>query len=285
MVIAHSIADSLQHVRTRMAEAAQHAHRNPAEVTLVAVSKTYPAQAMLETMAVGQLDFGENRIEEALTKRAEIHQAISSSPLSAQSSPLRWHLIGHVQSRKAKDAAGQFDLIHSVDTLKLAEALDRRAAQQDSACIQHVLLECNVSGEASKSGFELSNWEHEPARLTAFVDEVKRMWALPHLRIDGLMTMAPIVEHAEQARPVFASLRCLRDALRDAIPSHDESPALLHLSMGMSDDFEVAIAEGSTLVRVGRAIFGERTTHLRTTLKDRAHARSFSVRFPANHSA
>ena len=235
------------------------AQRNPADITLVAVSKTYPAQAVQDAMAAGQLDFGENRIEEALAKRDEIHQASSSSPLSAQSSRLRWHLIGQVQSRKAKDAAGQFDLIHSVDTLKLAQALDRRAAQQDPSRIQPVLLECNVSGEASKSGFDLSNWEHEPARLAAFVDEVKRMWALPQLRIDGLMTMAPIVEHAEQTRPVFASLRGLRDTLRQALHDPaDSAPILPHLSMGMSDDFEVAIAEGSTLVRVGRAIFGER---------------------------
>lgn len=264
MGIAHSIAGSLQQVQARMAEAALRAHRDPAEVTLVAVSKTYPAEAVLEAMRVGQRDFGENRIEEALSKRNEIHQASSGSPLSAQSAQLRWHLIGHVQSRKARDAAGQFDLIHSVDTLKLAEALDRRAAQQGPTCIQHVLLECNVSGEASKSGFELSSWEHEPARLAAFVDEVKRMWALPQLRIDGLMTMAPIVEHAEQTRPVFASLRSLRDVLRqalhDTVTLPDAAQSLPHLSMGMSDDFEVAIAEGSTLVRVGRAIFGERIT-------------------------
>lgn len=253
MAAAHSIADALKQVQTRIADAALRAGRAPADVRLVAVSKTYPVAAIQEALAAGQHDFGENRIEEALAKQAA---------LAAHSSTLHWHLIGHVQSRKARDAAGRFDLIHSVDTAKLAEGLDRRMASLSADAprqIQPILLECNVSGEASKSGFDVANWEHEPAKRAAFIEAVKSLWALPHLRIDGLMTMAPIVETPEQARPVFASLRALREVLREALPS-SEAVILPHLSMGMSDDFEAAVAEGSTLVRVGRAIFGERGT-------------------------
>ena len=240
-----SIAQALLETKDRIANAALRANRNPAEVMLIAVSKTFPASAVLEAIAAGQRDFGENRVEEALLKKEEVKR---------QKAEGAWHLVGHVQSRKAKEVVGPFDLIHSVDSLKLAEMLDRRTSLHTPLATLHILLECNVSGEASKEGFDLANWENEPAKFLAFVDAVEKMQTLAAIRVEGLMTMAPIVESQDRARPVFASLRHLRAALRERFPQL----ALSHLSMGMSDDFEAAIAEGSTMVRVGRAIFGTR---------------------------
>jgi PLP dependent protein len=239
------IAQALGDIQDRMANAALRAHRTPAEVTLIAVSKTFPASAVLEAIAAGQRDFGENRVEEALLKKEEV---------GSMKSEAVWHLIGHVQSRKAKDVAGQFHWIHSVDSLKLAKLLSRRVATNQLPITNNLLLQCNVSGEASKEGFDLANWETEPAKLQAFVSDVEKMLSLPAIHIGGLMTMAPIVDDPAQTRPIFASLRCLRTALHERFPSL----ALPHLSMGMSDDFEAAIAEGSTMVRIGRAIFGGR---------------------------
>jgi pyridoxal phosphate enzyme (YggS family) len=242
-----AIRRALDQVRLRITEAAWRAGRAPSEVTLVAVSKTFPAAAVQAAIAAGQRDFGENRVEEALPKIEAIGDCRSESEL-------RWHLIGHLQSRKVKDAIGHFALIHSVDTVKLAETIDRRLANAQSPTPQSVLLECNASGEESKSGFAVAGWEKNPAVFDAFVRDVEEIVALPHVRVRGLMTMAPIVERPDQARPYFASLRALRDTLRERLPG----VALDHLSMGMTDDFEAAIAEGATLVRIGRAIFGER---------------------------
>jgi PLP dependent protein len=253
------IRAALAQVRERIAEASLHAGRQPVEVTLVAVSKTFPASAVLEAIAAGQRDFGENRVEEAAPKMQEI--AEKSKERGESSLGIKWHLIGHLQSRKVKDAIGQFDLIHSVDTLKLAQAINSRlAAFADQTSTpnlgpQSILLECNISGEESKGGFRLTGWEARPEVLAVFVRQVEQIAALPHIQLRGLMTMAPIVEQPAQARLYFASLRVLRDVLRERCPAI----AWDHLSMGMSDDFETAIAEGATLVRIGRAIFGERT--------------------------
>ncbi len=244
-----SIEQSLNRVRERIAEAALRAGRLPDDVALIAVSKTFPAEAVLEALAAGQQDFGENRVEEALAKKTQVSLAIGLSLA-------RWHLIGHVQSRKAKDAVGEFELIHSVDSYKLAEVFSRRAIALAVPSLNRVLLECNVSGEASKEGFDLADWQTDRAKFEAFAQSVAGMLALPQIQVCGLMTIAPIVEQAEQARPVFASLRALRDALRERFPTQTEN--LTQLSMGMSDDFEIAIAEGSTMVRLGRAIFGGR---------------------------
>jgi len=302
------IQRALARVRERIAEAALRAGRDPSSVTLVAVSKTFPADAVMEAVAAGQFDFGENRVEEALPKMAAVGRLteytsqnsddrtqnteyraqtteerrqgaeftgraaqypipnteypIRNTPYATHDtqsqipnpkSKIRWHLIGHLQSRKARDAAGQFHLIHSVDSVRLAETLSRRLTAQSPDAGQDVLLECNVSGEASKSGFDLAGWEHDRAKLQRFLADVAHIQSLAHLRVFGLMTMAPIVEQADQARPFFASLRALRDVVRE-----QTGLAWPHLSMGMSDDFEAAIAEGSTLVRIGRAIFGAR---------------------------
>ena len=250
---------ALERVRARIAAAALRAGRQPEDVTLVAVSKTFPAAAVVEAIAAGQRDFGENRVEEALPKIGECADLLRGSGFVDQQE-VRWHLIGHLQSRKVKDALGHFDLIHSVDSFKLAETIDRRiitlsTLESPNSNPQSILLECNISGEKSKSGFRVAGWDTDPAVFAAFAREVEQMAALPNVRLRGLMTMAPVVEQAELARPCFAGMRALRDALRARIPAI----AWDHLSMGMSDDFEVAVAEGATLVRIGRAIFGERT--------------------------
>ena len=239
-----TIADALHTVLGRIAAAARAAGRDPAEVRLVAVSKTFPAEAVLDAVRAGQLDFGENRVEDALPKIAAV--------AAAAGAPARWHLIGHLQSRKVRDAGRSFGLIHSVDSLRLAVRIDAQ-----SAIPQDILLECNISGEESKAGFALADWDADSARFEAFCAEVAQIVALPHVRVRGLMTMAPIVDDPAAARPVFASLRRLRDALRTRFPD-DEHTSWRELSMGMSDDFEAAVAEGATLVRIGRAIFGTR---------------------------
>jgi PLP dependent protein len=244
MQISTQIAENIAAVRDRIARAAHAAGRDPAEVTLVAVSKTHPAEAVLAALEAGAADFGENRVQEA-------EQKILA--LEAERARLRWHLIGHLQRNKARLAARLFDRIHSVDSLRLAEALDRYAAELRPEHPLSILLQVNVSGETSKEGFDLPGALANPA-LPAFVAEVERIAALPNLRLEGLMTIAPLVEDAERVRPVFRDLRLLRDALSERVPGL----ALSQLSMGMSDDLDVAIAEGATLVRVGRAIFGAR---------------------------
>lgn len=225
-----AIAERVGAVRARIGQAAARAGRDPATVTLVAVSKTMPANRIYAAYLTGIRDFGENRVEEALPKQPELPSAIV------------WHMIGHIQSRKARDVVGRFALVHSLDSLDLAETLQRRAEAADVRV--PVLLEINVAGEESKYGFA-------PADAPAAIGGLGR---LNRLDVRGLMAMAPLVADPEAARPVFRELRGLRDRLRAEYPSL----ALDELSMGMTDDFEVAIEEGATLVRVGRAIFGER---------------------------
>ncbi len=248
------IREALERVRERIQNASRRAARSPDEVMLVAVTKTFPAQVIREAIDAGQCVFGENRVEEALPKIAEIGDMELG---------IRWHLIGHLQSRKVKDTIGHFALIHSVDSVKLAETLNQRMAalpsianrQPPNSQPQPILLECNVSGEKTKSGFAVAGWDRDVAVFDAFLLNVQQIARLPHVRVNGLMTVAPIVEQAEQARPFFANLRRLRDRLRELVPEVGWE----HLSMGMTDDFEAAVAEGATLVRIGRAIFGERS--------------------------
>jgi pyridoxal phosphate enzyme (YggS family) len=239
------IAFNLTQVRERMAEAALRTGRDPAEITLVAVAKTFPAESIIAAYQSGVRHFGENRVEEGITKIPAVH-AIISGPRPT------WHMVGHVQSRKAGAVVAQFDYIHSVDRPKIARRLSRFA--QDAGQTLPALLECNVSGEETKFGFDLQGWEQDGARLEAFLATIEEILALPGLSVQGLMTMAPLAANPETVRPVFTSLRALLDALRDRFPAHDWR----HLSMGMTDDFEVAIEEGATMVRVGRAIFGSR---------------------------
>ena len=237
------IAANLARVQARIQAAARRAGRDPAGVTLVAVTKTRPLDAMQVAYQAGVRNFGENRVEEGSLKIPAFNDwAAAERPT--------WHMIGHLQSRKAADALAHFDMVHSVDSLKLAERLSRLADEAGRAPLP-ILLECNVSGEASKYGFDLSHWQASREIRLAFFDVVRDISRLPGLHLQGLMTMAPLVAEPEQARPVFAALRLLRDALAEELPAVEWR----HLSMGMTDDFEVAVEEGATLVRVGRAIF------------------------------
>ncbi len=235
------IAANLARVRARMAAAASRAGRDPAAIALVAVTKTRPFEDILAALEAGQRDFGENRVEELWEK---VHQAEAQGLQET----IRWHLIGTVQSRKSRLAVGPFALIHSVDRPKIARRLDRDAGNRGK--ILDVLIEVNVSGEATKHGFS-------PEALMAAMPE---LLALDHLRYRGLMTMAPLVEDPEETRPVFRRLRELLLDLRERFPPERYPQAHWeHLSMGMTNDFEVAIEEGATLVRIGTAIFGPRS--------------------------
>jgi hypothetical protein len=222
----------LDDVRARITRAAGRAGRDPASVRLVAVSKTFPAEFVRAAAGLGQTDFGENKVQEALPKMDETADL-----------PIRWHLVGHLQSNKAKKA-GHFDMIHSVDSAALVARLDEaaRAAQKTI----ELLVQVDLAGEATKHGAQ----EDE----VAGVFEAAR--PLGAVRLVGLMLLPPAVDDPEAARPFFRRLRDVRDRL---LARGVAASALNHLSMGMSHDFEVAVEEGATLVRVGTAIFGGRS--------------------------
>jgi pyridoxal phosphate enzyme (YggS family) len=225
-----SLPDRLAAVRQAIARAATDAGRDPAGVELVAVSKTHPPEAVRAVAEAGQNVFGESRIQEARTK------------IPLLPSRLQWHFIGHLQKNKIRAALPLFELFHSIDSLDLARNVHRIAAEDGQR--PKVLLEVNVAGEASKFGFA-------PDALSAQLDE---LLALDRLEIAGLMAMAPYAPEPENSRPYFQRVRELRDRLQQ-----DAGVGLPHLSMGMSGDYLVAVAEGATLVRVGSAIFGERS--------------------------
>jgi hypothetical protein len=230
-----SIASKLLEVRERIAQAARRAGRDPSEVALMAVSKNHPASAILEAIAAGQRLFGENRVQEFAGKGDEVR---------ASSIDGKFHLIGHLQSNKAARAAELFESIDSVDSLRLAERLNEAAARLNRRL--DVLIEINVGGEEAKSGLD-----PESEELLALLDAQPRF---ANLAFRGCMTVPPFTEDPEGARGCFRQLRELRDRLRAST-----GLALPELSMGMSHDFEIAIAEGSTCVRVGTAIFGARS--------------------------
>jgi len=241
-----SLADNLRRVQERMDQACAQAGRAPADVTLVAVSKTFPAKAVVEAGRLGLRCFGENRVGEAAEKIPTVNSQLTIENIQL---PIEWHLIGHLQSRKAREAAGLVDVIQSVDSFTLADKLSRVCVE--AGRVLPILLECNVSGEESKYGFPAAT----AAERERFPAEVERIIALPGVRVEGLMTVAPIAADAEEVRPVFRALRQLRDDVADRFPQ----ASWQHLSMGMTDDFVAAIQEGATIVRIGRAIFGERT--------------------------
>lgn len=238
------IAGGVAQVQEVIAAACARANRNPSDVTLVAVSKTHPVDDILAAVAAGVRHFGENRVEEATIKCPDVNKHLDL--------PVVWHMIGHIQSRKAKDIPSLFQVVHSIDSLKLAEKLSRSLVE--SGQILDVLVQVNVSGEDSKSGLEAVNWENDSTVQNTVLEAVQHIAGLSNLNVRGLMTMAPIVDDAEQVRPVFASLARLRTVL-----SEDLQLSLPDLSMGMTDDYPVAIEEGATLIRVGRAIFGSRS--------------------------
>ena len=223
------LAANLDSIQKRMAAACERAGRNPDSVMLLAVSKTHPPETIKAAADCGQIFFGENKVQEAKAK----------IPLCP--GKLRWHFIGHLQSNKCRDAIDLFEMIQSVDSLPLAQEINKRAEQ--AARRKPVLLEVNVAGEASKFGYP-------PERLLA---ELKEINVLPRLQIHGLMTVPPWSPEAEESRPHFRRLRELKQRAEQVLGA-----PLPHLSMGMSGDFEIAIEEGATIVRVGTALFGPR---------------------------
>ncbi len=227
-----SIADRLTEVRSRIAAAARSAGRDPSSIRLIAVSKTVPIDLIRSAYQAGQLDFGENRVQEGLQK---IH---TSADLE-----IRWHLLGHLQTNKARKAGAVFATIQSVDSVELLQRLDLAAGE--SGARPELLIQVDLAGEATKFGAA-------PGEMTLLFDAASRLKAA---RLVGLMTLPPLPDTPEDARPWFRRLRALRDEwLASGVP-----PAMLReLSMGMSGDFEVAIQEGATMVRVGTAIFGSR---------------------------
>jgi hypothetical protein len=230
--VTETIQTRLEQVRRRIAAASLACGRRPSEIRLVAVSKTWPAEAVAAAAAAGVSEIGENYIQEAREKYDRLRQI-----------PLTWHFIGHLQTNKAKYAARLFDLIHTVDSMRLALELDRCGRKLQR--VQAVLIQVNLAGEATKSGVP-------PDKALALAAELS---GLECVRVQGLMTMPPYFNDPERARPFFAELRRLRDRIREqALPN----VRMEELSMGMTGDFEAAIAEGATLVRIGTAIFGER---------------------------
>jgi pyridoxal phosphate enzyme (YggS family) len=222
-----TIEERFAAVRDRVSDAARRSGREVSDVTIVAVTKTWPADVAAAALRAGVTDLGENRAQELAQKRAIVDQ------------PARWHFVGHLQTNKVRRVAG-VALIHSVDRFGLGEAIARRAVEMD--IVQEVLLEVNVSGEASKHGVT-------PERTVALAEE---LLALEGLRVRGLMTIPPLPEKPESSRPYFARLVALRDELQRVAPEAKD------LSMGMTRDFEVAVEEGATIVRIGEAIFGPR---------------------------
>jgi len=225
-----SIAENLARVRQEIVEAAAKAGRGPGEIELVAITKAHPAEKVREAIDAGQRLFGESRVQEARTKIPEMP------------SNLRWHFVGHLQKNKIRHALPLFEMIHSVDSLALAQDMNRIA--EEEGLHPRVLLEVNVAGEGSKFGFT-------PDKLR---EQMEGLLALPRLSILGLMCIPPIANEAAASRKYFVQLRELRDSLQTEFRVD-----LTQLSMGMTQDFWIAVEEGATLVRVGTAIFGERS--------------------------
>lgn len=221
-----------EELELRISEACRRAGRPREGVTLVAVTKTLPPEVVNAALAAGIADIGENRVQEYLAKRPKL-------------GPHRFHMIGHLQRNKVRQIVGMCTLIHSVDDAELADEIDRRSAGR--GLVTPVLVEVNTSGEASKHGVE-------PEAATALVAHIA---GCAHLELRGLMTVAAFLDDLELVRPMFRMLRTLRDRLQEEHPTM----RLTELSMGMSHDYEVAIEEGATLIRVGTALFGARETH------------------------
>lgn len=226
------IGERVRAVRARIAAAAARAGRDPAGVTLVAVSKAFPAEAIRAAAAGGVSHIGENRVQEAIPKIEAIGPAV------------HWHLVGHLQTNKAKKVVRSFEWIHSLDSVRLAEAL-QKAAEAVGRDAVPVLVEVNLGEEGGKTG----------VREAELLPLLRGLAPFPRVRVEGLMAIPPFLEDPEAARPAFARLRALAEKARaEALPH----VRMTHLSMGMSHDFEVAVEEGATMVRIGTAIFGPR---------------------------
>jgi PLP dependent protein len=238
--LADAIRDNYQQVLEQIARAADRAGRSADSVRVVVVTKTQPVETVRAAHEAGVTDIGENYAEEAVEKRQTL----------GETTGLRWHMIGHVQSRKAALVAAHFDVVHSLDSIKLARRLDRFAGE--AGRVLPVLMECNVSGEGAKFGYPA--WDH--SQWKALVAESEALLRLPNLSLRGLMTMPPYAQAAEDSRPFFRRLVDLRGYLRE----HVAGSQWAELSMGTSADFAVAVEHGATLVRVGTAILGPRST-------------------------
>jgi len=227
-----SIKDNLSKVLERIARAAERSGQTPESIKLVAVGKTIGPEKIIEAIDAGVTDIGENRIQEALAKRPLIQRDV------------KWHMVGHLQRNKVKQALDFFDLIHSVDSIRLLDAIEKRAEKDDR--VVDILTQVNTSGEATKYGLK-------PEEVINFVEYAV---SCEHTRVRGLMTIGPFVEDAQLARPSFQQLRDLRDQI---IKLNLPRIEMKYLSMGMTSDFEVAIEEGANMVRIGTAIYGPRT--------------------------
>lgn len=227
------IAENLSRIRSQIAEACLRAGRTPESIKLIAVSKTKPPSAVYEAYMAGHRVFGENYVQELLTKFADE---------TLQSLPIEWHFVGHLQSNKVRYLAEKISMIHGVDKFSLAEEISKRAKQHNRTI--PILLEVNISSEASKYGLS-------PDTL---FQEAEKIFSLPHLELKGLMTIAS--PEREKVKTEFKQMRVLFEKLKSIAPKPEQ---ITELSMGMSGDFDIAIAEGATLLRIGTAIFGERT--------------------------
>ena len=240
------LKECYESVLQRIGQAAERAGRDPAEITLVAVTKTWPAEVVLAAYEAGMRHFGENRPEELAEKRVAVEKVLGAA------SGIVWHCIGPLQSRKTTLAADYADVFHALDRLKIANRLSRQLEENGRSL--PVFLEVNVSGEGSKAGFDASNWENSATQRQQLRKGVETVAELPGLHLQGLMTMAPWDVEETLIRSVFKRTRKLAAWLQEAVPSIK----VTQLSMGMTDDFEIAVEEGATHVRVGRAIFGPR---------------------------
>lgn len=232
----YSIKDNIEEVKNKIAAACQEAGRAPEEVTLIAVSKTKPVELLREAYDCGCRDFGENKVQELLDKYEVMPKDI------------RWHMIGHLQRNKVKYIVDKVALIHSVDSLRLAEEISREAVKKDT-CV-NILIEVNVAEEETKFGVTCNE-------VKKLVQDIAK---LPNIRVKGLMTIAPFVENAEQNRPIFSKLRKISV---DIMEENIDNICMEVLSMGMTGDYRTAVTEGATYVRVGTGIFGVRPTMLK----------------------
>lgn len=244
MAAEQSLERNLRAVNERVAEAAARAGRNPDAIALVAVTKTVPAEVIAAAWALGVRHFGENRVEEAEGKISAARALIGAGDTQPT-----WHMVGHVQSRKARDVVRLFDFVHSVDSAKLVAELDKRAASAGRAI--PCLLEINTSGEASKYGVAGDRGPSDADQAAVVLAVAQALAGAVYLRAEGLMTLGPLAAPESHVRRCFQTLRRWQEFLAERVPQ----ARWTHLSMGMSDDFEIAVEEGATMVRIGRAIF------------------------------
>ncbi len=249
-----NIAEGYEAVLRRVAKAAVQSGRDPGDVTLVAVTKTWPAEVVVNAYQCGLKHFGENRAEELADKKPIVEAKLGPNRT------ITWHAIGSLQSRKTNFVADYADVFHALDRIKIARRLSERLIENSRVDIKPiaVFLEVNVSGELSKAGINCSRWEEDPSQRHALLDIAKSVVNFPGLIPQGLMTMAPWEVDEQVIRDVFRRTRRLSEWLQETVPNG----SWLKLSMGMTDDFEIAIQEGATHIRVGRAIFGPRSSNM-----------------------